>query len=262
MDPRVKSLLYDQPRLYDLAFPDADETAAMCRAAFDRYLPAPPGSVLDVGCGTGRHLDALSTTISECWGVDYLESNVVYARTTRPKLVIYQGDMRTIRLGRTFDVVTCFGNALSYALTDSDLGGTIETFAAHAHTGTLLIVDVLNARCYLGGDGFHERIEGAVDTPDFKARSVSIHSLDRASRRLTRTRRWQIPGQPDVEDYAEYRLLDPDELHRLLEAGSFEVAGMYDNRQFRDSDFAGTVTPAPDVAGMRGRKLYAFARRR
>ena len=217
--PKVKSLLYDQPWLYDLVFSDVnDTTAKMCRTAFEWYLHAAATSFLDVGCGTGRLLEALSQTIPECWGVDYMESNVAYARAARPGLVIRQGDMRAIRLGRTFDVVTCFGNALSYALTDADLGRTVETFAAHARAGTLLIVDVLNARCYLEGDGFLERIEGAVDTPEFKATSVSTHSLDRASRVMKRTRVWRISGQPDVEDYAEYRLLYPEELARLLEA--------------------------------------------
>jgi SAM-dependent methyltransferase len=260
MDPKVRSLLYDQPRLYELVFPD-ETIATLCCAAFGRYLSASPTSVLDVGCGAGRLLEALSETISECWGVDYLASNVAYARTTRPKLVIHRGDMRTIRLERTFDVVTCFGNALSYGLTDSDRGLTIETFGVHAHAGTLLMVDVLNAKCYLDGEGFRERIEGCVDTADFKATSVSVHSLDRAARLLRRTRVWHIPGQPDVEDYAEYRLLYPEELRQLLESGGFAVADMYDNREFKVSDLAGTITSAPDCAGMRGRKLYAFARK-
>ena len=91
---------------------------------------------------------------------------------------------------------------------------------------------------------------------------MSKHSLDRSARLLKRTRVWRIPGRPDVEDYAEYRLLYPEELRRLLEAGGFEVAGMYDNREFRASDLAGTITTAPDIAGMRGRKLYAFACKR
>jgi hypothetical protein len=190
--------------------------------------------------------------------VDYLASNVAYARTTRPKLMIRRGDMRT-----------------------ADLGLTAETFGAHAHAGTLLMIDVLNAKCYLDGDGFRERIEGRVDTADFKATSMSVHSLDRASRLLRRTRVWHIPGQPDVEDYAEYRLLYPEELRQLLESGGFEVAGIYDNREFKVSDLAGTITSAPDltgriasaseagglftsvpdIAGMRGCKLYAFARK-
>lgn len=260
MDPKVKSLLYEQPRLYDLVFPDADDTTGkMCRMAFERYLSAPPASVLDIGCGTGRLLESLSETIAECWGVDYLESNVAHARAARPGLVIRRGDMRTVRLGRTFDVVTCIGNALSYALTDADLGRTVETFAAHARAGSLLIVDVLNARCYLEGDGFRERIEGAVDTLEFKATSESTHSLDRDARLLRRTRVWRIPGRSDIEDYAEYRLLYSDELRRLLETAGFEIKGMYDNREFKASDLTGMITAASDVAGLRGRKLYAFA---
>ena len=111
-----------------------------------RYLPAAPASALDIGCGTGQYLDALAETVAECWGVDLLDTNVAYARATRPRLHVVQGDMRTVRLGRTFDLVTSFGNALSYALTDDDVARTMDTYAAHAHAGTLLIADALTTR--------------------------------------------------------------------------------------------------------------------
>ena len=263
MDARVRNLLYDEPRLYDLVFPDAeDRTGRLCREAFARYLSTPPVSVLDIGCGSGRLLDSLADTIGECWGVDYAESNVAYARGTRPRLTVRHGDMRTVRLGRRFDVVTCFGNALSYALTNADLQATTETFAAHAYAGSLLMVDTLNARSYLEGGAFRERIEGAVDTPEFSATSVSTHSLDRSARLLRRTRVWFIPGRESVEDYAEYRLLYPAELRGLLEAAGFEVVALYDNRDFRDTDLTGHAAAADDVGGMGGRKLYAFALKR
>ncbi|HXJ79925.1 MAG TPA: class I SAM-dependent methyltransferase [Candidatus Methylomirabilis sp.] len=263
MEPAFRSLLYREPRLYDLVFPDADDSIGrMCREAFRRYLSAPPASALDIGCGTGRHLAALAGTIADCWGVDLLAENVAYANAARPRLRVLQGDMRAVRLGRAFDLVTSFGNALSYALTDADLTRTMETYAAHAHAGTLLIVDTLNARSYLDGDGFTERIEGQVDTPEFQATSVSMHTLDRAARILRRTRVWRIPGRAAVEDYAEYRLLYPDELARQLEAAGFEMLAMFDNREFRASDLAGQVSAAPDAGGMRGRKVYAFARKR
>lgn len=170
--------------------------------------------------------------------------------------------MRTVRLGRTFDLVTCLGNSLSYALTDHDLADTVRTFAAHAHGGTLLVVDPLNARTYLESGGVEERIEGDVATPEFTATSVSCHELDREARVLKRTRTWHILGRPDVEDYAEYRLLFPEEVEQMLETGGFEVLGANDTRKFKPTDLAGRVTAAPDVGGMRGRKLYVFARNR
>jgi SAM-dependent methyltransferase len=256
-----RSLLYREPWLYDLVFPADDRLGGMCRQAWGRYLATVPRSVLDVGCGTGRLLQSLSTDVPECWGVDLLASNIEYARSVRPGLRLFQDDMRSFRLGRTFDAVTSFGNALSYALTDQDLRRTVESYRAHAHRGTLLIVDVLNARSYLDGDGFRERIESRVDTPEFRASAVSIHSLDRARRLLVRTRVWRIPGRPDVEDHAEYRLLYPEELAALLEVGGFEVVGLFDNRELLSSGLRGAVA-APDASGMSGRKLYCFARRR
>src|SRR5262245_7816310 len=193
--PAFRSLLYSEPRLYDLVFPDADERlAGMCRAAFARYLPAPPRSLLDVGCGTGRNLEALARTVAECWGLELMAENVAYARAVRPQLTVVAGDMRTARLGRTFGAVISTGNAL----TDADLIRTVATYAVHAEPGGLLIVDALNAHAYLEGDGFRERIESRVDTPEFAATSVALHALDRDRRILSRTRTWHIPGREPV----------------------------------------------------------------
>jgi SAM-dependent methyltransferase len=258
--PAFRSLLYREPRLYDFVFPDAEETTGrMLRTAIARHMAVAPRSMLDIGCGTGRHLQAMAVTIPECHGVDLLESNIAYARSVRAGVTLHVGDMRTIRLGRAFDVVTCLGNALSYALTDRDLTDTALTFAAHAHADTLVAVDALNARAYLDGGGFEERIVGRVDTPEFQATSVSLHELDRTARVLKRTRTWHIAGQADVEDYAEYRLLFPEELQGLLESQGFRVVGMYDNRKLEPSDLRGRITVAADVGGMGGRKLYVFA---
>jgi len=204
MEPPFRSLLYDRPDLYDLAFPDPSETlVGMCRQAFARHLPSLPTSLLDLGCGNGHHLELLSTSIAECWGVDLLESNIAYARSRGSSCRFQVGDMRTVRLGRSFDVVMCLGNALSYLLTDEDLGLGVATFGVHSRPGSLLILDLLNARCYLDGDGFRERVEGRVETPEFTAESVALHSLDRFTRRMKRTRTWRMPGQPDAVDTAE-----------------------------------------------------------
>src|SRR5262245_66385920 len=100
--------------------------------------------------------------------------------------------MRALRLGRTFDIVTCLGNALSYALTDRDLADVMDTFATHAHGGTLLVADPLNARAFFEGGAFRERVEARVETAEFTATAVSLHQLDRAAGLLRRVRTWPI----------------------------------------------------------------------
>src|SRR5436190_369375 len=135
----------------------------------------------------------------------------------------------------------------------------VDTFAAHARPGTLLALDALNARSYLEGDGFVAHIASRVETPEFTASSESHHTLDRETRILTRRRTWHIRGRSDVEDYARYRLLEPEELTRLIEAGGFQMRDLFDNREFRSTELRGRPVTSADPGGMAGRKLYAFA---
>lgn len=146
MDHSVRNFLYRNPQFYELVYPEPnDETPTMCRRMFSRYLARPPRSVLDLGCGTARDLDSLSREYPDCWGMDYLPEMIAFARARRPHLHLQTGDARSVRLGRTFDVIPRMGSAFMYALTNADVGRTLETFAAHSHASTLPILDINNA---------------------------------------------------------------------------------------------------------------------
>jgi SAM-dependent methyltransferase len=240
MDTTVRNLLYRRPEFYELAYPEPnDETPMMCRRMFARYLSQPPQSILDIGCGTGRDLDSLAKECSDCWGVDYLPEMIEYAKKHRPHLHLQVGDMSILRLGRTFDVVMSMGSALMYALTNADVASTLDTFAAHSHPGTLLILDINNTASYLGNEPFTQQSELHVDLPDFSARARSAYSFDRRRQLLVRRRTWTIDGQGEVEDFCEYRLFLPAELEQLLTERGFRVAGMFDNMQLQETDLSG-----------------------
>lgn len=240
MDPELRNFLYRNPQYYEVVYPEPnEETPWMCRRLFSRYLPAAPASILDLGCGTGRDLAALSRDGAECWGVDYLAEMVAYARAARPSLDLWQGDMRSVRLGRTFDAILCLGSAFMYALSNQDVSATLGTFAAHAHAGTLLILDLNNAAGYLGGGSFRETIETVIDAGDFRARAVARNDFDRRRQWLVRRRTWVIAGQPPVEDFCRYRLFLPAELEYVLAEKGFSVAGMFDNKELRETDLSG-----------------------
>jgi len=93
-----------------------------------------------------------------------------------------------------------------------------------------------------------------VDTPHARRPRWRLHTEVREARILRRTRRWHIPGQPQVEDFAEYRLVYPEEAQRLADSAGLEWLVAYDNRELRDSRLTGTATAAPDCAAIRGRK--------
>lgn len=240
MEPGVRNLLYRNPGLYELVYPEpGDETPAMCRRMFARFLPRPPASILDVGCGTGRDLASLARDGADCAGIDFLPAMIAFGRAARPGLRLEVGDMRAFRLGRTFDAILCMGSALTYMIADHDLRAALQTFAAHAHPGTLLVLDLNNAASWLGG-GFAAEGELRVDAPGFQATARVENRLDRRRQTFIRSRVWSIPGREPVEDRCEYRLLFPAELEHLLADAGFRVAGMFDNKELADGDFAGS----------------------
>jgi SAM-dependent methyltransferase len=248
MDSSVRNFLYRNPQFYELVYPEPnDETPMMCRRMFTRYLAQPPRSILDIGCGTGRDLDSLSRGCPDCWGVDYLPEMIEFAKARRPHLHLAVGDMRTLRLGRTFDVIMSMGSAFMYALTNADVARTLDTLVAHSHAGTLLILDINNAASYLGGEHFQQTSELRVSSPQFTAEAHSTHTLDRRRQVLVRRRTWSIQGHGVVEDFCEYRMFFPAELEHLLSERGFRVAGTFDNMQLRETELCGPRLYVPAI---------------
>jgi SAM-dependent methyltransferase len=243
-----QNLLYDRPEIYEYLYPETDDaTPVMCRRIFERYRGARPQSILDVACGTGRDLRSLRRECTDCVGVDLLPGMIAHAQSRAPEIPFVVGDMRDFRLGRTFEVVVCFGSAILYAHSNEDLDRTFATFAEHTHEGSLLILDLRNAAALLG-DGFKARMEGVVETEKFCARWEAEHSLNRREQRLVRRRRWLFSDGDVAEDYCEYRLIFPLELERLIDAAGFRLLGLFDNKELKQTDLSGPT-------------LYAVARR-
>jgi SAM-dependent methyltransferase len=242
MDPHTRNLLYRRPELYELIYPEQDEaTPQMCLRMFSRYLAVPPRSILDIGCGTGRDLGVLSRYCDDCWGIDYLQQNIDYAKETRPHLVLICGDMRSIRLEKTFDVIQCLGSALMYALSNQDVDATLDTFVAHAHEGSLLIIDVNNASGFFPGGLCQTNKTIEVNKGGFVARAMTTYEFDRRRQYLVRRRVWQIEGQEPAEDYCRYRMFFPAELEYLLTSKGFYVHGIWDNKELAEADLLDTT---------------------
>ena len=114
--------------------------------------------LLELGVGGGNNLSHLTKDFKAV-AADLSPEMVEQARKLNPDVEFHVGDMRTIRLGRTFDAVLIH-DAICYMLTEDDLRATFATAAAHLEPGGVFITSPDWTR-----EGFHEPyVEHDTDT--------------------------------------------------------------------------------------------------
>ena len=125
------------PELYDtlLSFKDYEgEAARIHELVGDRR------TLLDVACGTGKHLDFLRRWY-DVEGVDLDPALLAIARERLPTVPLHQADMRTFDLGKRFDAVTCLFSAIGYAGDTDGLNAAVARMAAHVVPAGILVVE-------------------------------------------------------------------------------------------------------------------------
>ena len=127
------------PWFHLLTHPDdyADEAGFVSRVVDDVCL-GDARTLLELGSGGGNNASHLKARF-ECTLTDLSPEMLALSLTLNPECEHLEGDMRTLRLGRTFDVVFIH-DAISYLTTVDDLRAAIETAAAHVRLGGVVIL--------------------------------------------------------------------------------------------------------------------------
>jgi len=137
-------------RYYDLLYRDKDYEAEAnyIHDLIQRHAPK-SNSILELGCGTGRHAALLAQKGYAIHGVDMSESMLAEAEQRRTQLAqevserlsFSLGDIRKVRVERTFDVVASLFHVISYQTTNEDLAAAFATARAHLKPGGLFVFD-------------------------------------------------------------------------------------------------------------------------
>jgi SAM-dependent methyltransferase len=137
-------------RYYDLLYRDKDYPGeARWVANLIRKHSPEAKSVMEIGCGTGAHAAELAKLGFEIFGVDLsegmLESARARASSLEPpiagRLNFNVGDARSVRLGKTFDVVTSLFHVTSYQTSNADIAATFRTVRDHLRNGGVFVFD-------------------------------------------------------------------------------------------------------------------------
>jgi SAM-dependent methyltransferase len=195
-------------------------------------------AVLDLGCGTGRLLKrAVKLGNSRAFiGVDRSTSMLAEADDASyeaSRIIWKWGDMRTVDVGRRFDLITMTGSAFQELLTDDDIRMVLSNVLRHLDPGGRFAFDV-----HRRGD---EPLEHLTPSPSTIRVTTSsgesvdvVHALERTTEpdRVEFTTTYAFAGSltPAVSR-STLRFIDLDHLRALLEDVGFRIDGW-----FGDSD--------------------------
>ena len=211
------------PWFHLLTHPDeyAEEAAhilALARAACRR----PPRTLLELGAGGGNNASHLKRDLV-CTLTDLSPDMLAVSQGLNPDCEHIEGDMRTLRLARRFDVVLAH-DALAYLLSEADLAAAIATAAHHLAPGgaAILLPDAVS-------ESFAPATShGGHDGPD--GRSLRYlewtHALEPGARsaEVDFALLLREPGKPTRLEQDRHRIgLFPREAwRRLIEAAGLE----------------------------------------
>ena len=146
----------------------ATEAATLERVVRGRVPRA--RTLLDVACGTGKHLAELRRSF-DVTGLEIEPEFVRIARERLPDVDIHEGDMTDFDLGRRFDVVTNLFSAIGYARTLDRLHAAAAAMARHVESGGLLVIEPWIERDDWHPGGVYSVF---VDEPELKVARVNI----------------------------------------------------------------------------------------
>ena len=102
-----------------------------------QHSNVPATTLLDIGCGGGKNVVNLSREFNVT-GLDLSPAMLAQAAELNPESSFVQGDMRTFRLGTTFDAVL-MDDAISHMACRADFAAAIRNAYAHLNPGGVFV---------------------------------------------------------------------------------------------------------------------------
>jgi len=202
------------------------------------------GSVLEVGCGTGRILLPLARSGRAIEGLDSSREMLDRCRTklrkepdqVQRRVSLHQGDARSFDIGRQFALVTAPFRVMQHLTTTDDQLGFLDSAARHLVPGGQLVFDVFNPNfaALVSADGVEKEDTPTTTLPDGRSfrrtgRVARVRWIDQVSEIELIYYISGKPGDPverHVQSFDMRWFLRAELVHLLARAG-FRVRSIY-----------------------------------
>jgi len=139
-----KMVFSEYSDFYDLYYADKDYAAEV---DFVLELAArvgnAPKTLLDMGCGTGRHLEEFAKHGLKCDGFDLSTEMLSHARKrlAGTGVGLSQGNLTDFQNGKQYDIVVAMFAVMGYLTENSQLAAGLETARKHLNPGGIFVFD-------------------------------------------------------------------------------------------------------------------------
>lgn len=212
---------------------DYAHEAARIHEMIEAHRRSDDGLLLDVGCGTGRHIEHLREWYT-CEGLDVDRAMLAVAQKRLPGVTLHCQDMIGFNLEHRFDAVVCLFGTIGYVPNVRLLEQTLETFYRHLKPGGVAIVEP-----WVRPQDWHDGFVDArfADEPELKVARMSVSRRDGNASILHYN--YMVAGRDGVRTF--------NEPHRLM---------LFTDEEYRRAFARARFAVDYDAEGLTGRGLY------
>jgi len=176
-------------------------------------------TVLDVGCGTGNHIQRLKRYGFDCFGTD-INYEMLAVAQPKVRVPLVQADMKALPFRGEFDAVICMYATFNHNTTYEDARTTLNCFRDQIDTGGVVLIDLHNP----SDSGIRLDKRGDVE------RDVSWEFNEKT--RIERSRVKFRVGDQTIEDEHTMRIYTIEEMREMLNDCGFGEVIVYEGYGF------------------------------
>ena len=238
--PEKRGHIYEEPRLYDLAFSfrdipeECDGLLALARA----HGVERPKRVLEIACGPGHHLREFAKRGIGAVGVDLNAAMLGYAKRLTQldgvEVELRRADMRSFTLAKRVDIAMCLFDSFAHCTSDEDGVAALRSTGAAVRRGGLFVLELTHPADYF--DPSHGRTLGHW-TQRHPGVVIDARYDTSARDAVAETYRATMTIEAKYADGRRARKIVGKQLHRMwlrgsvsnivARSGAFDVVGWY-----------------------------------
>lgn len=192
-------------------------------------------TLLDIGCGTGKHASLMADKGYQVCGIDLSDTMLLEATTSFGQQVLFsKGDIRNFTLDKSFDIITSLFHVISYQTQNIDLYNSFNSVYNHLNKGGYFIFD-----CWYGPGVLN-------DHPKVKVKRMSNEEVDviRIAEPVFHQNECVVDVHFDItiKQKNDQSSINITEKHPMRYLFKNEIAMLCDKHNFKLIDYFGWLT--------------------